>query len=263
MIKSIRNLLIHPKIKNLDVNSSEIVSVSREILDAKKMFKQVISEFYSICNNSDLKYFNQKGDKLEIGAGVSFIKDLYPNVITSDIKKTTHLDMVVDALNMQLENNSMSAIYGINCFHHLPDPDLFFKELNRVLVKGGGCILIDPYHGPTSSFIYKRLTPDEIFDKNQEKWADPQNMVMKGANQALSYIVFLRDIKKFKKMHPNLELVLQKPLNNYLRYLISGGLNFKQLLPNFMIPLIKLFEFFLTPINHFFALHQVIIIRKK
>ena len=263
MIQSIKNLLVHPKIKGLDVNSSEIVSVSREILDSKKMFKQVISEFYSACYNLDLKHFNQKGDKLEIGAGVSFIKELYPDVITSDIKKTTHLDREIDALNMELDNNSMGAIYGLNCFHHLPDPNLFFKELDRVLVKGGGCVLIDPFHGTFASFLYKRLFKDETFDKTQKNWIDPENEVMKGANQALSYIVFLRDKKKFEKENPNLELVIQKPLNNYMRYLISGGLNFRQLLPNFMIPVIKLVEFLITPINYFFALHQVIVIRKK
>jgi SAM-dependent methyltransferase len=263
MLSVIKDFLIHPKIKNLDVNSSRIVEISREIIHSKRMFKEVISELYAKCYNLDKKYFSQQGSKLEIGAGVSFIKDLYPEVITSDIKSTPHLDMEVDALNMSFDDESLGAIYGLNCFHHLPNPDMFFNELKRVLVKKGGCVIIDPYHGPLASFLYKRLFSDETFDKKQTNWEDPNNEIMKGANQALSYIVFKRDAHILEQKHPELEVILQKPFNNYLRYLISGGLNFKALLPNFMIPVLKFIEFILTPINHLFALHQVIVIRKK
>jgi SAM-dependent methyltransferase len=255
MLSVIKDFLIHPKIKNLDVNSSRIVEISREIIHSKRMFKEVISELYAKCYNLDKKYFSQQGSKLEIGAGVSFIKDLYPEVITSDIKSTSHLDMEVDALNMSFDDESLGAIYGLNCFHHLPNPDMFFNELKRVLVKKGGCVIIDPYHGPLASFLYKRLFSDETFDKKQTNWEDPNNEIMKGANQALSYIVFKRDAHILEQ---NYQLDVAPWFN-----LISGGLNFKALLPNFMIPVLKFIEFILTPINHLFALHQVIVIRKK
>ncbi len=263
MINKIKTLLIHPKIKGLDVNSSEIVEVSRTILQEKKMFKQVIKEFYDLCYTSDQKYFTQQGRKLEIGAGVSFMKKVYPEIIASDIKKTTHLDMEVDALNMCFDESSLGAIYGINCFHHLPDPNQFFKELTRVLYHGGGCVLIEPYHGLFASFLYKRLFSTETFDKTQKEWITPESNIMQGANQALSYIVFKRDLEKFQKTYPELEIILQKPINSYQRYLISGGLNFRALLPNFCIPLLRFSEFIFYPIRKCFALHHVIIIRKK
>jgi len=56
---------------------------------------------------------------------------------------------------------------------------------------------------------------------------------MEGANQALSYIVFKRDVHLFLKKYPQLELVEQKVFSNYLRYLLSGGLNFRQILPSY------------------------------
>ena len=41
-------------------------------------------------------------------------------------------------------------------------------------------------------------------------------------------------------MNPDgLEIVRQRPLNNYLRYLVSGGLNFRPLLPEAAIPLLR------------------------
>jgi hypothetical protein len=86
---------------------------------------------------------------------------------------------------------------------------------------------------------------------------------MSGANQALSYIVFVRDRAKLLALHPQLEIVEHRPLNNYLRYLLCGGLNFRSLLPGFTAPLIKGVEWLLTPFNRIFALHHIIVIRKK
>jgi hypothetical protein len=55
---------------------------------------------------------------------------------------------------------------------------------------------------------------------------------MHGANQALSYIVFERDRALFEQRCPTLEVVVREPLTNWLRYLLSGGLNFRQLVPS-------------------------------
>jgi hypothetical protein len=97
----------------------------------------------------------------------------------------------------------------------------------------------------------------------QKDWVNESLGFMNGANQALSYIVFIRDKKKFEERYPNLEIVVQKPLNNYMRYVLSGGLNFRQILPSFFSPVIKFLEFIFMPFNSVFALHHIIVIRKK
>jgi SAM-dependent methyltransferase len=188
---------------------------------------------------------------------------LYPEILSTDIKTAPNLDMVVDAQNMPFEANSIRGIYGINCFHHFPNPNLFFNELERVLNPGGGCVLIDPYYGFVASRFYKRIFDTETFDKTQKEWVNKDLGYMMGANQALSYIVFMRDKKKLEELHPNLEIVLQRPLNNYMRYLLSGGLNFREILPSFFTPLIKLGEYILTPFRRILGLHHIIVIRKK
>ncbi len=86
---------------------------------------------------------------------------------------------------------------------------------------------------------------------------------MIGANQALSYIVFIRDGMQFAARHPGLELVYYRPLDNYVRYLFSGGLNFRPLAPAFAEPLLRLLELLLKPLNRFVALHYILIIRKR
>jgi SAM-dependent methyltransferase len=262
--KKIRTYLQEPRLIGVNPDSEEMLAIHSKVLYEKPMMRDVFSEFYDTCINLDKKYFgNSKAKRVEIGAGVSFFKKKYPEIISTDIKKADNLDMVVDAQNMPFENNSVRAIYGINCFHHFPNPNLFFKELERVLEKGCGCVLIDPYYGFVAKRFYKKIFDTEIFDQTQKEWVNESLGFMNGANQALSYIVFKRDKNKFEQMYPNLEIVIQKPMNNYLRYLLSGGLNFRQLLPPFFSPIIKFFEFILIPFNSIFALHHIIVIRKK
>uniref|UniRef100_UPI00404899EC class I SAM-dependent methyltransferase n=1 Tax=Orrella sp. TaxID=1921583 RepID=UPI00404899EC len=78
--------------------------------------------------------------------------------------------MKLDALAMNLADNTVRCIYAINVFHHLPDPDLFFAELARVLHPGGGCILIEPHCGFASSLLHRHLHSDEHFDPNAPEW---------------------------------------------------------------------------------------------
>jgi nucleoside-diphosphate-sugar epimerase len=132
----------------------------------------------------------------------------------------------------------------------------------KVLQKGGGVVLIDPYYGFLSNLFYKRAFKTEFFDKDQLAW-DTEASVMLDANQALTYIVFVRDREMFLREFPGLEIVESKVFNNYIRYVCSGGLNFKQLLPNIAIPFLKLLEVLMRPVNKIFGLHHVIVLRKK
>lgn len=263
LFKKIRNYLNEPRLKGIDPDSNELLVAHSRILFEKPMMKAVFREFYDVCINFDNKYFKGEGKRVEIGAGVSFFKKIYPEILTTDIKNAPNLDLVVDALNMPFENKSIRAIYGINCFHHFPDPEKFFRELDRVLTTGGGCVLIDPYYGFIAKRFYSKIFESEGFDMTQKIWTNELLGYMNGANQALSYIVLKRDLDKFHRLFPNLEIIIQKPIDNYLRYLFSGGLNFKQILPTFTSPLIKIIEFTLKPINKIFALHHIIVIRKK
>jgi SAM-dependent methyltransferase len=263
LLAYISRLLGDPRLRNVDYDSDELLNLHRQILLEKRMMREVFAEFYDECIRLDHEHFTGQGRRVEIGAGVSFFKELHPEITSTDIKKSQTLDMVVDAVNMPFEDGSVRAFYGINCFHHFPDPDRFFDELKRTLVSGGGCVLIEPYHGFVAQRVFRQLFATETFDVTQAEWKNEANRVMSGANQALSYIVFIRDRGKWQARHPGLELVDCRPMNNHLRYLLSGGLNFRSLLPGFSAPFIKLVEWMLTPLNHVLALHHVIVIRKN
>jgi SAM-dependent methyltransferase len=257
------DLLRDPLIKNVNVDGSDRLVAHRSMLKNKPLLREVFQDFHRTFRRLDEKYFSALGSRIELGAGVAPIRESYPDVLATDVVYDPYLDLVLDAENMNLSDSSVRVFYGQNCFHHFPHPDHFFSELDRVLAVGGGAILLEPYYGPFASFLFKRLFKTEGFDKEFPSWQTPVAGPMNGANQALSYIVFKRDRVEFERKHPKLEIIHQELCKNHFKYLISGGLNFRQLLPTWMSPVINFFQRILFPFNCWTSLHHVIVIRKK
>lgn len=253
------------RLEGVDIDSPALMDVHRAILMEKPMMRGVFGEFYAACVGLAARYFRPTGQEIEIGAGVSLFKQFHPQIISTDIKPSPQLDRVLDAQAMDVEAGSVRALYGINCFHHLPQPRLFFAELVRVLGAGGGVVLIEPYDSVLGRFLYARMHHSEHFNLAQKNWETELSagQVMSGANQALSELVFVRDRAVFEREFPQLEIVDIHPLSNWLRYLVSGGVNFRQLLPDFMIGPLKAIEWVLRPLHRLFALHYVIILRRR
>jgi SAM-dependent methyltransferase len=263
IITLLRDCLTDPRIKNVDINGTNRISIHREILLSKRLMIEVFEEFYRTCMDLDKKYFTGNGLRIEIGSGSGLFKQYYPEVITTDIEASPYIDRVLDAQDMDFEDFSIHAIYGINCFHHFPQPEEFFKELIRVLKPGGGCILIEPHYGIFSTVVHKHIHTQEHFNKNQRSWQENSNIMstMSGANQALSYVVFVRDREIFYEKYPCLEIMKFLPIKNPLLYLLSGGLNFRQLIPSSVSSTIRFLEAIL--IHLIGPLHHAIVIRKR
>lgn len=263
-MKRIRDLLMEPRMRDVDVDSPGFVERHRDILATKPIMLSVFRDFYDLCVGLDERWFTGLGSRVEIGAGASLFKQFYPDIIATDIVPSPHLDMVVDALAMPFDDASVRAVYGINCFHHVPDPDRFLAELERVLVPGGGCILIDPFDGLFARWLYPRLFDREGYDLEQESWTTSGDVgVMSGANQALSHVVFVRDRAMLEARHPRLQLVGRRPLGNYPRYFLGGGLNFRQLVPPASLGILRFAERIARPLAPIFAIHHVIVLRRR
>jgi SAM-dependent methyltransferase len=202
---------------------------------------------------------------VELGTGAGFFRTLRPNLITSDVRKAPNIDLELDAQNMSLQSESVRSMYAINVFHHLPNPDAFFSELCRVLSHGGGCILIEPHIGFASAMLHKYLHTDERFEPNAPNWSTTTiGGPLSGANQALAYIVFVRDLEQFNKLYgQHLEIIFHGYSLNALRYFFSGGLNFRQLLPSLVEPVLRFVEWTGGPLARYWSLHQIIVIRKR
>ena len=257
------NLLREPGTATLDMNSCERLARHRSILERKPMIRQVFQEFNALFRELERRYLHGQGVAIELGAGVAPMRDTFPDVLSTDIIPAQHLDCVMDAQRMALAPDTVRVVYAQNSFHHFPDPVRFLSELVRVLSPGGGAVILEPYYGPVATFLYRRLFRTEGFDKDFPSWQVSSSGPMKGANQALSYIVFIRDRSRFETLFPSLQLVHQEPVGNYLRYLISGGLNFRQTLPDLAAGPLRAIEWTLSPLNRWLAVHHVIVLKKS
>lgn len=260
----LRRQLLEPGLDSLDPDSVEYSVAHLRILRRKPMVRDLFTSFYDDCRSMDERFFGRSsGVRLEIGSGSSFMKDLYTDVVTSDIKCLPFVDLVCRGEEIPFSSSSVRAIYGINAFHHLQRPRDFLRELLRVLSPGGGVVLIEPYHGWLARVLFRRLHAFEGFDPDVASWESPTAKgPLSNANQALSLIVFRRDVSRFRQEFPNLEIVLDRP-HTHLQYLLSGGVNFRQLVPTVLAGPVKSCERFLRPLDTWLALLHTIVLRKR
>lgn len=256
--------LIESDVKNVNVDSPELLNIHRAVLLKKPLLHSAFSTFYKNMGEACDKYFSCSGIEVELGSGSGFFKSARPGLVSSDIRQAEYIDMVLDAQNLNLENDSVRAIYGINVLHHLQDPDQFFEEAYRVLSPGGGFIFIEPHNGFTSAVIHKMLHKNEHFDPEMVGWKNYSiKGPLSGANQALPHIIFTRDAKLFEEKYAGrLRLVHQAYIDNWLRYFFSGGVNFKQLSPSFMGKPFIILEKILRPFSKHLSIHRITVVEK-
>ena len=259
-----QNLFYNKEIANIDVDSKELTKKHSEIIIKKKLLRSAYETFYkqmsNICDNN----FKVDGLEIELGSGVGFFKSVRKSVLTSDIRDGVVCDMSLDATNMNIKNNTVRCFFAINVFHHISYPTKFFEELKRTLKINGGCILIEPHDGFMSRLIAKNMHKDEYFDTNEINWDKlEKGGVLSKANQALSHNVFERDRKIFEKKYgEHLKVIEKRYVINGLRYIFSGGLNFKQLFPSFLSFLLFFTEMIFSPFAKHWAPFRIIVIKK-
>ena len=261
LTETILNLLREPTKRNLTEDQSKRLEVDRKIMISKPEFLRVVSDIQNIMVSSAKLSESRIDLNLELGAGVIPMKNNFPNIKSTDIVSASHLDGILDATNLNLKDNSTQTLFLQNTFHHVPDPQKFFDESIRVLKNGGRIVIVNPFHNKLSSFLYPILFKTETFDK-RGSWNDASNHAMIGANQALSFIVFKRDIAKFNASNANLRLIHAEPLPSGLRYLLTGGLNFKKLMPDFVLKIISFIER-AGILPSFLSIHWIVVLEKS
>jgi len=245
---------------NIDIplDSPERTIYHRDIILNKKFLKKLYYQWYAELTK-ELPHLPKK-PIIELGSGGGFLKEIHPEVICTDILELPSNDMTISALDMPFENQSIGGIFMIDTLHHIPDMDGFLKEADRTLDHGGKIIMIEPVNSMFGRFIYKNFH-HEPFDV-EGGWTIPSAGPLSGANGALPWIVFERDAKLFKEKFPNFEIETIQ-YRNPLLYLISGGVSFKQLLPNFLYQTVSAFDYVLPKIFKQFSMFQLIVVTRK
>lgn len=240
-----------------DLDDPKTTLAHREIILQKPFLKQLYKDWYEVFITKSNAIKN--GIYLEIGSGGGFLKEVFPEVITSDILPLPNVDMVFSAEKLPFQENELASIVMLNVFHHIPNPHLFLKEAQRTLLPGGKIIMIEPANSALGRFIYKRFH-HEPFDEKGGREINPGNP-LSNSNQALPYIYFERDLELFQKEYPLLKINSVK-YHSPFSYVISGGVSRSAMLPFFMYKLVKFKEWLLSPFSKSLGLFCTIEIEK-
>lgn len=200
----------------------------RARIQEKGFLRRFYSEIYEKYKEV-LATCPKEGIILELGSGGGFAKGVIPDLVSSDLIGYPGIDRVVDATKMPFESNSLRALFMMNVFHHIPDVKAFLHEAERCLMPGAKIYICDQHLGLISSFILKYFH-HEPFDPKRPEWTFESKGPLSDANGALAWIVFQRDLEKYKKLFPKLRLQKYLP-HSPLRYWLSGGMRNWSFLP--------------------------------
>lgn len=246
----------------MDFNAPENWDKALKALRDKKCLRDIYVETYNKMMDLRRTHLTNGAHVVEIGSGGSFIRDLFPEVITSDIVKTDHTDLVLDAQDLPFRDATLDAIVAVHVIHHIPDITKFLADASRVLKPGGGVICVEPYWSPVAKLVYKNMHP-EPFDESAPHWHLPQSdKSWTNSNQALSFILLKRDRELFEKRFPEFAVVGRECFG-FVRYFMTGGLWLEPKLPDAAFPFLKAFEWVLRPLMPLLAIHHVFVLKKS
>jgi SAM-dependent methyltransferase len=228
-------------------NHQKINSRNIKIYQNKNLIKIIYEDYYKIIK----KYIYKKNrfEILELGSGGGNIKEIIRGCITSDQFKNNKVDRLENIYKINFKKKTLSNIILIDVFHHLRFPSLALKEINRVLVKGGRLIMLEPAMGLIPRIIYKIFHYEPNGFNLKINWNTiPKKIPMSNqyfAAQSLPWRAFF--LKEYN-LNDKYKIKLVKPFSDFA-LLLSGGYSYNAFYPTFFYSLIKLIDRILTTMS--------------
>jgi SAM-dependent methyltransferase len=253
----LEKLLEHPLTRGLELDRPETTALRRQILREKPFLKRIYEEWYEqIAAHLPAG----EGAIVELGSGAGFLADRIPGLITSERFVLPELSLVLDAHQLPFRGKSLRGIAMTDVLHHLSEPRRFFAEAARCVRGGGAVVMIEPWVSSWSGWIYRRLL-DEPFDPHAVDWEAPARGPLAGANVALPWILFERDRERFEREFPQWRLTTLRPMMPF-RYLLSGGISMRSLMPAASFEFWRGFEVLLRPFDRSLAMFVHVVLER-
>lgn len=243
------------KIEDLDKPAA--TCLHKQIIRGKGFLRRLYADWYGEFKKAAEN--SGAGALVEMGSGGGFLEEVIPGVITSDILFVQGIDINFSASDMPFKDGKVKAFFMLDVLHHINDPFVFFKELERCLSVGAKAVMIEPANTLWGRFIWKNFH-HEAFDDSCG-WKLAGNGPLSSANSAVPWIIFFRDKAIFEKEFPTLR-INRRRFHTPFRYIVSGGVSMRQLLPTVFYDLIRLAEFVLSPLNRYLGMFLTIEIEK-
>jgi hypothetical protein len=120
--------------------------------------------------------------------------------------------------------------------------------------------MVEPWVSWWSRLIYKHLHHEQ-FEPKVQSWELPLSDPLSDANGALPWVVFERDRARFECDFPRLQIETVSPMMPF-RYLVSGGISMRTLMPNFTTSLWKSIEKVCEPQMNSLAMFSLISLKR-
>ncbi|MBT9582106.1 class I SAM-dependent methyltransferase [bacterium] len=246
-----------PETRGLDLDDPSTTLVHRQIIRRKPFLEKLYRDWYLSLRHLD---GGLSGPRLEIGSGGGFIQEVIPGTITSDILALPHVDRVLSGQQLPFEDSSLAAIYMLNTLHHVPQPAQLLLETQRCLKPGGRLICLEPAPTWFGNFIYTWLH-HEPCDTRAGLVLEKSDSPLSHSNSALPWIWFVREAASFRATFPGLRIA-HLTYHTPFRYLVSGGVSFRCLLPTGSYPWICALEMALRPLNPWIGMFMTVAVER-
>ena len=251
----LRGLLAHPLTRGYDLDDPNTTALRRQIVRGKPFLRRIYQEWYALLAESIPPAADVPGRVLELGSGAGFFNEVVPETITSDIMLTPGgaggARVVLDGLRLPVDDGALRAIVMTNVFHHLPDARRFLSEAARAVRPGGVVAMVEPWISAWSRIVYKKLHHEPCLPEAPD-WSFPATGPLSSANEAQAWIVFHRDAEIFRREFPQWRIEEVRAMMP-LRYLLSGGVSMRALVPAFTFALLRAMENAVGPRAAMFA----------
>lgn len=237
-----RDILVHPLMRGMNVDDPRTTHRRKQLISEKPFLRMIYEEWYRFLIGEI-----PAGEEpvLEIGSGPGFLKRLMPEVISSEVFSCPGVDLLLDGHRLPFSDGSLRAIVMTDVLHHMTYPERFFEVASRCVKRGGVMVMIEPWVTRWSRVIYNHLH-DEPFDPETLNWELPSGGPLSAANGALAWIILERDRERFEREYPEWKIRLIKPIMPF-RYLLSGGVSLRSLMPGWSFSLWRGTEALLVP----------------
>jgi len=242
----------------VSMDDVETTALHREIILRKPFLKRMYDDFYREIRAAVEPVEGKT--LIELGSGGGFMKEIIPTVITSDIKELPWVDRRISALDMPLDDASVDAFLLFNVLHHIPDVRRFFREAQRCLKPGGRIVMIEPTNTPWSKFVYQTFHHEPFVPG--AAWEFPSTGPMSSGNDAMPWIVFVRDRAVFEREFPALAITRIRRHTPF-RHLVSGGVSMRAIVPSWSYGCVKFVETMLTPLMPLCAMYMTVVVQKS
>jgi len=250
--------LEHPLTKGIPLDSPLTTERRRAIVAGKPFLRQIYDEWYRSLAQ---RLPSGPGRVLELGSGAGFFDEYVPDVIRSEVFHCSGLDVIADACQLPFAADSLRAIVMTDVFHHVPDVRRFMREASRSVRPGGVIAMVEPWSTTWSRFIYSRFH-HEAFRPDVGPWEFEATGPLSSANGALPWIVFSRDRATFEREFPQWTVEEITP-GMPLRYLLSGGISLRALMPGWSFAAWRGVERLMLPLMDEVAMFATISLRRS